>query len=334
MESSHTGNSLLAALFIATLLLGGCKLRPEPSDVVLPEAVHTAMYDTASVNFVDFANYGELRRLPIGVFDADSTSMTLLETITTMDCFDNITGTRRSDGIPDFAGEHFQYYTAGSDADCFQSTLFLMKDRYWDSFDKDRSKIVVAGGYLTAANGLDDMDALEEHNAAGVKIVTETEAGVRAMFDSLASENISAFTVAALSDSSHDAVRAYSEAIRKAAAENGNSRSISIIGADGSLEGLSRIIDNLHRDNSKSPLKVIMVEGADGEFVAGCEALLEKYRSMFVNGTYPYHSILADEIVFVDPSLSASVECYETLRRDKNLALRAEKQKVSYFYGF
>lgn len=334
MVSSRIGNRLLAALCIASLLLCGCKPRTVYPDVVLPEAVRAVMYDTASVNFVNFSEYGELRHLPIGIFDADSTSMTLLETARNMDCFDNVTGARGSDGILDFAGEYFQYYTAGSDEDCFGSALFLMKDRYWDSFEKERSKIVVAGGYLTSSGGLDEMAALSDNNGAGVKIISEIEAGVRAMFDSLANDNISSFTIAALSDSSRDAVRANSEAVRRVAANNGNTRSISIIGGDDSLEGLSQIVDNLRSDNSKSPLKVIMVEGADEGFLAGCEALLERYRSMFVNGTYPYRSILADKIIFIDPSLSASVECYETLRHDGNLALRAEKQKVSYFYGF
>ena len=334
MESSHIGNRLLAVLCLASLMLFGCKPRTAHPDVVLPAAVQTVLYDTASVNFVNFSDYGELRHLPIGIFDADSTSMTLLEAVRTMDCFDNITGARRSDGILDFAGEYFQYYTAGSDEDCFGSALFLMKDKYWDSFEKERSKIVVAGGYLTSSSGLDEMEALSGHNGAGVKIISEIEAGVRAMFDSLSNDNIASFTIAALSDSSHDAVRANSEAIRRVAAENGNTRSISIIGGDDSLRGLSQIVDNLLSDNSKSPLKVIMVEGLDEDFLADCKALLERYRSMFVNGTYPYRSILADDIVFVDPSLSAAVECYQTLRHDRNLALRAEKQKVSYFYGF
>ena len=333
MVSTHIGNSLLAALCLALLLTCGCKHSPDQPDVVLPEAAYAAMYDTSSANFIDFSNYGELRRLPIGIFDADSTSMILLETFLGMDRFDNITGAGGSDGIADFAGEYFQYYTAGSDADCFRSTLFLMQDRYWDSFEKERSKIVVAGGFLTDDSGMDEIKALSDYNAAGVKVISEIEAGVRAMFDSLANDNISAFTIAALSDSSHDALKAYTEAIREAAAENGNTRSISMISGDDSLEGLAAIIENLRRDNAKSPLKVIVVEGADEGFRTSCEALLEKYRGMFVNGTYPYRSILADDIVFIDPSLCAAVECYRTLRGDRNLALRAEKQKVNYFYG-
>lgn len=333
MENSHTGNKLLAALLPALVLIFGCRPGTDQPGTVIPEAARAAMYDTASVNFVDFSNYGELRRLPIGIFDADSTSMTLLETFVAMDCFDNITGERRSDGIADFAGEYFQYYTAGSDADCFRSTLFLMQDRYWDSFVKERSKIVVAGGFLTAAGGLDDILALSDYNAAGVKVISEIEAGVRAVFDSLSNDNISAFTIAALSDSSQDALKAYTEAIRKVAAENGNTRSISMISGDDSPEGLARIVENLRSGNSKSPLKVIVVEGADEGFRKSCADLLEKYRGMFVNGTYPYRSILADEIVFIDPSLCAAVECYRTLRADRNLALRAEKQKVNYFYG-
>ena len=120
MESSRIGNSLAVAVLLVSLLLSGCELRKDNNDVVLPDAVRTVMYDTASVNFIDFSNYGELRSLPIGIFDADSTSMTLLETVRAMDCFDNITGARRSDGILDLAGEYFQYYTAQSDDDCLR----------------------------------------------------------------------------------------------------------------------------------------------------------------------------------------------------------------------
>lgn len=334
MESSRIGNSLAAALIIAVTLLSGCKLRTDLDEIVLPAAVRTAMYDTASVNFIDFSNYGELKSLPIGIFDADSTSMTLLETCTGMDRFDNITGASRSDGILDFAGEYFQYYTAKSDDDCFNSTLFLMKDSYWDSFKKERSKIVVAGGALVPSKGLDDMMSLSEHNGAGVKVISAVDAGIRAMFDSLANDNISSFTVASLSDSSGNFLQAYSEAIKKISAQRGNTRSISIISGENSVEGLSRIVEELKNASSKSPLKVIIVDGMDDNFKTSCLKLLEQYRSQFGNGTYPYRSILADDIIFVDPSLSAAVECYTALRRDKNLALRADKQKVSYFYGF
>ena len=333
MESSRIGNSLAVAVLLVSLLLSGCELRKDNNDVVLPDAVRTVMYDTASVNFIDFSNYGELRSLPIGIFDADSTSMTLLETCTGMDIFDNITGARKSDGILDFAGEYFQYYTAQSDDDCFNSALFLMKDRYWDSFQKERSKIVVAGGALSS-EGLDDLTALSEHNGAGVKVISAVEAGIRAMFDSLSNDNIASFTVALLSDSSSNDRLAYAVAIRKISAEEGNTRSISIISNTCSMEGLSQIVEELKNASSKAPLKVIIVDGLDEEFETGCSSLLDKYRSSFGNGTYPYRSILDDDITFINPSLSAAVECYTTLRHDKNLALRAERQKVSYFYGF
>lgn len=334
MENSRIGNSLAAAVILMSVLLSGCELRKDTAAVVLPDAVRTAMYDTASTSFIDFSDYGELRSLPIGIFDADSTSMTLLETCTRMDCFDNITGARRSDGILDFAGEYFQYYTAGSDEDCFRSTLFLMQDRYWDSFSKERSKIVVAGGALLPSKGLDDMKSLSAHNSAGVKVISAVEAGVRAMFDSLANDNIASFTVASLSDSVSNDRLAYSEAIKKIAAQEGGNRSISIISNVCNLAGLAQIVEELRATSSKSPLKVIIVDGLDEGFRASCMELLDRYRSQFGNGTYPYRSILADDIVFIDPSLSAAVECYTTLRHDRNLALRAEKQKVSYFYGF
>ena len=332
MENSRIGNRLAAALCTA-LLLCGCRQFTEHPAVVLPAAVQEVLADTASASFIDFSSYGELRSLPIGIFDADSTSMTLLETFTGLDLFDNITGARRSDGLADFAGEHFQYYTAKSDDDCFGSGLFLMQDRYWDSFAKERSKIVVAGGFLSPSGGLDNLEILAEHNAAGVKVISEVNAGMRAMFDSLANDNISAFTIASLSDSSHNALKSYSEMVRKISAEQGKSRTISIINSQASPDGLAKIVEDLRRNGSKSPLKVIVMSGLEDEFKTSCTLLLERYRSMFVNGTYPYRSILADDIIFIDPALCAAAECYVTLRNDRNLALRAERQKVSYFYG-
>lgn len=334
MANSRIVNNL-GAMCLAAALLAGCSLfhKDAAVDMSVPEAARSAMYDSSSVNYVHFDHYGLSKYMPIGVFDADSTSMTLLETCLKLDCFNNITGERVSDGIPDFAGEYFQYYTARSDDECFKSALFLMQDHYWDSFEKERSKIILAGGSLIPSKGLNEIEAVSDLNEAGVKVISEVNSGIRAMFDSLEVNDISSLTVAALCDSTDNDVAAYSEAIRKIAAERGNDRTISIIRGENTLEGLERTVDNLRRSSTKSPLKVIVMDGESAEFVASCEAVLERYRNMFVNGTYPYRSILADDIIFIDPSLSAAVECYLTLRKDKNLALRAEKQKVYYFYG-
>ena len=320
-------------LACAVMLTAGCESNSGEVASSLPAAVHEAMYDTSSASFIDFAAYGELPQLPIGIFDADSSSMVLLEACLKLDHFDNIHGDVESDGLPDFAGEHFQYYTAASDSNCFDSALFLMRNHSYSS-EKERSKIIVAGGCPDSSDGMDDVMALAE-NPAGVKIISAVNAGVRAMFDSLAADRNSAFTMAVLCGSDSDAVSAYGESVRRIAGAGGYNQSIAIISGDESADGLVQIVNQLRSGSgSKAPLKVVVMNGMDEGFIETCRRLLDDYRNTFVNGTYPYRSILADDIVFVDPALCAAVECYRVLREDNNLALRTARQKVNYFYGF
>ena len=53
---------------------------------------------------------GDLRDLPIGVFDSGVGGLTVLEAIKAHDRHHNLTGAEGADGVPDFAGESFVYF--------------------------------------------------------------------------------------------------------------------------------------------------------------------------------------------------------------------------------
>lgn len=60
--------------------------------------------------YIDFAKYPRLRKsLPIGIFDSGTGGLTVLDSILTLDRFNNGTREEGADGIPDFVSEAFIY---------------------------------------------------------------------------------------------------------------------------------------------------------------------------------------------------------------------------------
>lgn len=57
-------------------------------------------------------------------------------------------------------------------------------------------------------------------------------------------------------------------------------------------------------------------------------AELKEYRE---DGRYPYRDLIADEITFIDPAVYTAIECYQTLRKDGNLAYRITPTKVDAY---
>ena len=64
----------------------------------------------AAATFVASDYAGDLRHLPIGVFDSGVGGLTVLEALKTYDAHDNTSGADGGDGRPDFADERFIYF--------------------------------------------------------------------------------------------------------------------------------------------------------------------------------------------------------------------------------
>ena len=100
----------LAILSVAVLMLSCSTANKKSAEVKLTPIMEKALNDKESRFYADFEQFpADRKMLPIGVFDSGTGGLTVLEVMLSLDKMDNITGTLKSDGIPDFAGENFQF---------------------------------------------------------------------------------------------------------------------------------------------------------------------------------------------------------------------------------
>lgn len=153
----------------------------------------------APVSFERAAYEGDLRDLPIGVFDSGIGGLTVLEAILGLDAFDNRTLQPGADGIPDFEQERFLYlgdqanmpyghYPAAGRTDylrelILKDAVFLLGRRWHDGrefrFDKPPVKAVVIACNTATAYGLEDLRTAFQAWGVPVMVVGVVEAGAR-----------------------------------------------------------------------------------------------------------------------------------------------------------
>ncbi len=337
------------------LCLAGCKSAPV-QEIALDPLAQKALYDTTSSYYTDFSTYPKnIADLPIGIFDVSSSSTVTLDCAVTLDRFDNITGSENSDRIRDFAGEHFIYYTTLSDADniydesgridihdaAIKNALFLVGDKCAQG-EKERAKIIIAAGNLTRSTGLDAIRNMLAASGSGVKILSVVEEGVKGLFDQLEKSPMLNYAVGVLTDSLSIASGAWQQTIKDVMAERGLKASIPIVCQ--SIPARDSI--------STEELQAAFVKMLEGHFAAGqpvpicslitdmaiapgqleaIQELIGNYRSKRIGGDYPYRSYVNDKLIIINPSECAAMECYRTLRKDNNLALRITDQQVAHY---
>lgn len=146
-----------------------------------PVVAHAASHPDgrAPFSFDKSAYRGDLRKLPIGVFDSGIGGLTVLEAILDLDAFDNDTHEPVADGRRDFENERFVYF--GDQANMpygnypalgrepylrelvLKDALFLLGSRYWQdgkdepSFDKPPVKAIVIACNTATAYGLEEV---------------------------------------------------------------------------------------------------------------------------------------------------------------------------------
>lgn len=347
--------TLILGFVVAAAAVSACKRAPV-QQVALDPLAQEALYDTTSSYYTDFSKYPKnIADLPIGIFDLNPTSAGTLSRTVMLDCFDNITGSERPDRINDFAGEHFIYYTALSDADsvydadgrmdihdaALKNTLFLVGDKCAQG-NKERAKIVIAAGNITRANGLNDIRAMLTASGSGVKAIGVVEEGVKGLLDELAQMPMLNYSIGLLADSLTIASGAYQQTMRDIMRERGLKATIPVVGqpltANDTLHGPSisnafvSMIERHYRDGQPFPICAVISETyLDKQQIDLFQEIADNYRSKRINGDYPYRSVISDRLIFVDPYECAAKECYRVLRRDNNLALRIEDNQVLHY---
>ncbi|MBR1537981.1 MAG: aspartate/glutamate racemase family protein, partial [Bacteroidales bacterium] len=265
MSSRFSLPGIVATAVVLFALAAGCHKQEMPVDN--PVVVNKALYDTASNFYVEFDEYpGQMRNLPIGVFDSGTGGLTVLEKLLSLDRFDNINGNPGRDSILDFAGEHFIYladqanmpygnYNAEGNSEYLQElvlkdALFLMDDDYFNnaieetpSGRKQRVKIIVVACNTATAYGLDLIRSMLNQTGTGVKVIGVIDAGVKATLDELDIQSGDApFAIGVLATPGTIASGAYEKTLREELTRRGVTTAVDIVNQSG--YGFAEAVDS------------------------------------------------------------------------------------------
>ena len=167
-------------------------------DVVSTVVAHAKAHPLGDVpaSFVAADYQGDLRDLPIGVFDSGVGGLTVLEAIKAHDRHHNRTGADGADGVSDFAGERFVYfgdqanmpygnYSAVGRTDflrelILRDALFLLGRRQANGVKPPVKAIVIACNTATAY-GLEDIRAAVKAWGIPVIVIGVVEAGAQGL---------------------------------------------------------------------------------------------------------------------------------------------------------
>ena len=345
----------IIVLMLTAFRFPGCKDN-QPVEVNLDPLVQKALYDTTSSYYTDFSKYPKnIADLPIGIFNLGAAGTHALDCAVMLDSYDNITGGENPDSIKDLAGEHFIYYTALSDADdiydadglmdihdaAIKHTLFLVGDKCAQG-EKERAKIVIAGGNITRKTGLDDIRAMLDASGSGVKVIGVVEEGIKGLLDELSDSPMINYSIGLIADSLTIASDAYQQTLKDVMADRGLKATLPVvcqrinvadtIPARAFEEAFARMIEEHYAAGGMSPICALIADTEiDNQLKADLQDIINNYRSKRLNGNYPYRSVINDRLIYIDPSQCAAQECYRVLRGDNNLALRIEGQQVIHY---
>lgn len=275
---------------------------------------------------------------PIGVFDSGTGGLTVLERILTSDEFDNATGERRPDGVPDFANESFVYfgdqanmpyglYDAKGKADFLRELVVRDTDFVLGGEGHEPSKIVVIACNTATAYGL--AAATERAKGRGVKVIGVVNAGVEAAMDAVrAKAGMPPFAIGVMATPGTIASGVYERTLRAALAERGV-EGCDIVNRGGI--GLAEAVENdepgvaeCARTNFAAMVESYRVRGGKAPMravIMGCTHypfVLRAFREELsrLRADPLYAGILAEDLKFVDPAAYTAVQCYRSMRRD------------------
>ena len=180
---------VIAGVFIFLVFLINCGKKAEKPTKVIDkfQIISDIKSNKSSPFYIDFEKYPvERNTLPIGIFDSGTGGLTVLNSILTLDSFNNNTHENGSDGIPDFISERFVFlgdkanmpygrYDSEGKSDFLRELIikdvqFLLGRKYYqlptDSLaktDKDPAKAIVIACNTATAFGYElILEAMQE----------------------------------------------------------------------------------------------------------------------------------------------------------------------------
>jgi glutamate racemase len=319
------------------LLAAGTVFPDDLPAIVEHVATHREQSSAVSVPWDRYE--GDLRRLPIGVFDSGIGGLTVLEAILKLDEHDNATGQPGADGVPDFEGERFIYlgdqanmpygnYSTVGRVDflrelILRDLLFLLGDRY-DGGEKPPVKAIVIACNTATAYGLDDLRAALKAWNVTIPVVGVVEAGGRGAIDALRADT-QAGTAAVLATVGTCASGAYPRTIATLAGQQGLQAptvcqfgsaglAAAIEGTAGSVDECIRtdvagLVEEYHRAGGTKPISTVVLGCTHYPLVK--ESIEREFLRL--RESEALRALIAERITFVNPADYAAKELFREL---------------------
>ena len=275
---------------------------------------------------------------PVGVFDSGTGGLTVLEKLLTVDEFDNATGARRPDGRPDLGAENFVYfgdqanmpyglYDAKGKAGFLRELIVRDTEFVLGKEGHAPSKIVVIACNTATAYGL--AAATGAARPKGAKVIGVVNAGVEATMDALdVKKGMEPFAVGVIATPGTIASGVYERTLRSVLAEKGvgccdivNRGGIGLAEAvendepgmkDCARTNFVAMVESYRSRGGRSPIRAVILGCTHYPFV------LDIFRRTAADMKRDprYASLIAGDLVFVDPAVYTAVQCYRSLKKD------------------
>ena len=333
----------LALLCVFTVVL---RATDDPLAVAIGHAKAHPQGDVPS-SFVVADYRGDLRDLPIGVFDSGVGGLTVLEALKAHDRHDNRTGKEGADGVPDFAGERFVYfgdqanmpygnYSAAGRTEflrelILRDVLFLLGRRYAKGQKPPVKAIVIACNTATAY-GLEDIRAAVKAWGLPVIVVGVVEAGAQGLAETAEGAQGGVAVLATLGTC---ASNAYPKAIAKVTdrpvRQLGSATLAAAIEGDPSVQ--TPIRDIIRADvgvflksaaaDGAAPIDTLMLGCTHYPLVADEIAAAFAYwrEQPEADGRKPYARLVAPKLKQVNPAAWTAEALWRSLRGAKMMAV-------------
>ena len=342
----------LALLCVFTVVL---RATDDPLAVAIGHAKAHPQGDVPA-SFVAEDYRGDLRDLPIGVFDSGVGGLTVLEALKTHDRHDNRTGKEGADGVPDFAGERFVYfgdqanmpygnYSAVGRTDflrelILRDVLFMLGRRYAHGQKPPVKAIVIACNTATAY-GLEDIRAAVKAWGLPVIVVGVVEAGAQGLAETAGGAQGG---VAVLATVGTCASNAYPKALAKVTArpvrQLGSATLAAAIEGDPSVT--TPIRDIIRADvgaflqsavaDKAAPIDTLMLGCTHYPLVADeIAAAFAYWRDHESDGRKPYASLVAKELKQVNPAAWTAEALWRSLQGAKMMAVKPTSAGDQFF---
>jgi glutamate racemase len=219
------------------------------ADPLVPTAEHALQHPKGdSLCSFDHAPFnGDTKAFPIGVFDSGIGGLTVLDALLKIDVYDNSNLQPGSDGVRDFASEHFVYfgdqanmpygnYPAAGRVDLLRE--LILRDAVF--LLSKRSKAIVIACNTATAYGLADVRSAMKTWRLSVPVIGVVEAGARGVMEALPSEG-TGDAIAVFATVGTCSCEAYPKAISQAVGLSGKSLPLIVqqgcVGLAGAIEG-------------------------------------------------------------------------------------------------